>query len=100
VQALIDTDTAASEDEKVMYLFTADNVSMEDAEYRLPAVDLYDEPGRTFRVLPRWFVDVSANLSIAKMDFADAAEPKLINHHPMPNHRTVDWRRNSPLSGA
>ncbi|MFD6753531.1 DUF6924 domain-containing protein [Micromonospora gifhornensis] len=33
-----------------------------------------DEPGRTFRVPPRWYAEVSANLSIANMDFADFAD--------------------------
>ncbi|MFG2000623.1 DUF6924 domain-containing protein [Spirillospora sp. NPDC048911] len=36
------------------FLFLADSVAM--AERLLPAVDLLDEPGRTFRVSPRWFV--------------------------------------------
>ncbi|WP_373306998.1 DUF6924 domain-containing protein [Micromonospora gifhornensis] len=35
---------------------------------------LCDEPGRTFRVPPRWYAEVSANLSIANMDFADFAD--------------------------
>jgi hypothetical protein len=50
---------------------------MVDAEHPLLAVDLYDEPGRAFRLPPRWYADVSANLSIANMDFqefADAAD--------------------------
>jgi len=35
------------------------------------------EPGRTFRVPPRWYADISANLTIANMGvhkFADAAD--------------------------
>jgi hypothetical protein len=50
---------------------------MADAERTLLAVDLYDEPGRTFRLPPWWYADVSANLSISNMDFhefADAAD--------------------------
>ena len=39
----------------------------------LLAVDLESEPGRTFRVQPGSFTDVSANLAIANMDFADFA---------------------------
>jgi hypothetical protein len=47
---------------------------MLDSEHPLLAVDLYDEPGRTFRVPPRWYADVSANLSIANMDFHEFAD--------------------------
>ncbi|MFF0371235.1 DUF6924 domain-containing protein [Micromonospora sp. NPDC005087] len=35
---------------------------------------LYDEPGRTFRVPLRWYAEVSANMSITNMDFADFAD--------------------------
>jgi hypothetical protein len=41
---------------------------------RRHAVDLYDEPGRTFRLPIRWFAEVSANLSIANMDFDEFAD--------------------------
>jgi hypothetical protein len=43
-------------------------------EHLLLAVDLFDEPGRTFRVTPVWYREVSANLSIANIDFADYAD--------------------------
>src|SRR5689334_20853804 len=68
-QALVEADAAAADDDKLCYLFIADAVTMTDPERPLLAVDLYDEPGRTFRVPPRWYGDVSANLSIANMDF-------------------------------
>lgn len=77
IQALVDVDAAAADDDKLTYLFIADATTMADAERTLLAVDLYEEPGRTFRVPPRWYADVSANLSIANMDFnefADAAD--------------------------
>ncbi|MEE1783479.1 hypothetical protein PUR71_11245 [Streptomyces sp. SP17BM10] len=74
VQALVDADAAAGEDDKSCYLFLADAVATTGGEHLLLAVDLYDEPGRTFRVAPRSFADVSANLSIANMDFADYAD--------------------------
>ncbi len=47
---------------------------MTDDEHPLLAVDLYDEPGRTVRVPPRWYAEVSANLCIANLDFADFAD--------------------------
>jgi hypothetical protein len=74
VQALVHTDSAASEDRKVAYLFVADETCLTDREHRLLAVDLHTEPGRTFRVPPRWFAEVSANLSITNMDFAEFAD--------------------------
>ncbi|MGX7670540.1 DUF6924 domain-containing protein [Plantactinospora sp. DSM 117369] len=74
VQALGEADAAADEADKITYLFLADDVCMADEEHRLLAVDLVDEPGRSFRVPPRWFPDVSTNLSIANLDFADFAD--------------------------
>ncbi|MGW3495740.1 DUF6924 domain-containing protein [Streptomyces sp. NPDC001020] len=74
VQALVDADAAADDDEKLCYLFVADTITMTDEEHPLMAVDLCDEPGRTFRVPPRWYADVSANLTIANMDFAEFAD--------------------------
>jgi hypothetical protein len=74
VQTLVDIDAAASDDDKVFYLFLADAVTMTEPEHPLLAVDLDDEPGRTFRVPPRWYADVSANLTIANMDFAEFAD--------------------------
>ncbi|MET8629782.1 hypothetical protein ABZW30_39680 [Kitasatospora sp. NPDC004669] len=73
-QALVDADAAADDDDKLCYLFIADTTTMTDDEHPLLAVDLCDEPGRTFRVPPRWYSDVSANLTIANMDFAEFAD--------------------------
>lgn len=47
---------------------------MEGPDHPLLAVDLSDEPRRTFRLPVQWFPDVSANLSIASMDFAEFAD--------------------------
>lgn len=77
VQSLVDVDASADDDGKVSYLFLADATTMTNAEHPLLAVDLADEPGRRFRVPPRWYADISANLTIANMDFhefADAAD--------------------------
>ncbi|MFB6510884.1 DUF6924 domain-containing protein [Streptomyces virginiae] len=74
VQVLVDEEAAADEDEQIVYLFLADAATMEDPGHPLLAVDLSDEPGRTFRVPTRWFPDISANLSIANMDFAEFAD--------------------------
>ncbi|KUJ42164.1 hypothetical protein ACZ90_67755 [Streptomyces albus subsp. albus] len=74
VQALVDADAAADDDNKLCYLFLADATTMTGAEHLLLAVDLYAEPGRTFRVPPRWYADVSNNLTIANMDFSEFAD--------------------------
>ena len=74
VQALIDEETAADEDAQIMQVFLADAATMKDPDHALLAVDLSDEPGRTFRLPAQWFPDISANLSIANMDFAEFAD--------------------------
>ncbi|MET8027614.1 DUF6924 domain-containing protein [Streptomyces avermitilis] len=74
VQTLVDADAAADDDDKLCYVFLADATTMTGEEHPLLAVDLYDEPGRTFRVPPRWYADVSNNLTIANMDFSEFAD--------------------------
>ncbi|MCM1974564.1 hypothetical protein [Streptomyces sp. G1] len=74
VQALVDEEAAAEEDDQIVYVFLADTTTMGDPGHPVLAVDLSDEPGRTFRVPVQWFPDVAANLSIANMDFADFAD--------------------------
>ena len=74
IQALVDLDAAARDDEKVIYLFCADATTMTDDEQPLLAVDLHTDPGRTFRLPPAWFAEVSANLCIANMDFDEFAD--------------------------
>jgi hypothetical protein len=61
-----------------IFAFLVDRVALTDPERPVLVVDLYDEPGRTFRVIPREMWGVENNLSIANMDFhefADSAEP-------------------------
>jgi hypothetical protein len=79
------------------YVFVADVKTMTDDEHSLLAVDLYDEPGRTFRVPPRWFPDVSANLTIANMDFADYAEHRRVSKSD--NGRRDTYRARLPHCG-
>ncbi|MGW4728124.1 DUF6924 domain-containing protein [Streptomyces shenzhenensis] len=73
VQALVDADAAADDDDKLCYVFLADATTMTAEEHPLLAVDLYAEPGRTFRVPPRWYANVSNNLVIANMHFSEFA---------------------------
>ncbi|MFI1655019.1 DUF6924 domain-containing protein [Streptomyces sp. NPDC020472] len=74
VRSLVDEETAADENDQIGDVFLADATTMNDPDHPLLAVDLSDEPGRTFRVPAQWFPDISANLSIANMDFAEFAD--------------------------
>ncbi|MFJ8011101.1 DUF6924 domain-containing protein [Streptomyces sp. NPDC096339] len=74
VRALMDEEAAADEDAQIIHVFLADAETMKVSGHPLLAVDLWDEPGRTFRLPAQWFPDVSANLSIANMDFAEFAD--------------------------
>lgn len=47
---------------------------MSRPEHLLLTVELADEPGRAFRVLPGRYIDISANLCIADMDFWEFAD--------------------------
>jgi hypothetical protein len=70
IQALVDAD----ENYQLTYVFLADALTMNGDDHLLLAVDLLDEPGRTFRVAPRWFLDVSANLCIGNLGFDEFAD--------------------------
>ncbi|MCX5402555.1 hypothetical protein OHA37_01480 [Streptomyces sp. NBC_00335] len=74
VRALVDEAAAAEEQVGITHLFLADATAMDDPVHPLLAVDLWIEPGRTFRVPVRWFPAVSANLSLSNMDFAEYAD--------------------------
>ncbi|GGY77646.1 DUF6924 domain-containing protein [Streptomyces omiyaensis] len=74
VRALVDEESAADENARIGDVFLADATTMSEPDHPLLAVDLSEEPGRTFRVPARWFPDVSANLTLANMDFAEFAD--------------------------
>ncbi|HMC88973.1 MAG TPA: hypothetical protein VKI17_05475 [Gemmataceae bacterium] len=60
------------------FAFIVDRIALTNPERPVLVVDLYDEPGRTFRVIPREMWGVENNLSIANMDyceFADSVDP-------------------------
>jgi hypothetical protein len=62
----------------LLFAFIADRVTLSNPEQPILVVDLYDEPGRTFRVIPCEMWGVENNLSIANMDyyeFADNVDP-------------------------
>ena len=56
------------------FAFVVDCVTIKDPERPVLVVDLYDDPGRTFRVVPREMWGVENNLSIANMYFSEFAD--------------------------
>ena len=56
------------------FVIVADHVTMSHPEHPLLVVDLYAEPGRTFRAVPSAIQAIENNLSIANMDFAEFAD--------------------------
>jgi uncharacterized protein DUF6924 len=60
------------------FLFIVDHATVTDPEMPLVAVDMHDEPGRWFRVVPGRMSSVENNLSLANMhfrEFADGVDP-------------------------
>jgi hypothetical protein len=56
------------------FLFIVDKIATKGPEFPILVMDLWDEPGRTFRAIPSEIQGVENNLSIANMDFRDFAE--------------------------
>ncbi len=56
------------------FIFIVDDVTISQSEHPVLVMDLYDEPGRTFRVIPSEMWGVENNLSISNMDFEEFAE--------------------------
>ncbi|MEO8612986.1 MAG: hypothetical protein ABI690_34150 [Chloroflexota bacterium] len=63
-----------SEDWRHSFLFIVDHEAIANPEHPVVVLDLYEERGRTFRVIPAEMWGVENNLSIANMDFADFAD--------------------------
>ena len=55
-------------------VFLADRLALTEPEHPILVVDLYDEPGRTFRVIAREMWGVENNLSLANMDYSEFAD--------------------------
>ncbi|HEX4205030.1 MAG TPA: hypothetical protein VHZ51_12710 [Ktedonobacteraceae bacterium] len=58
----------------VGFVFIVDDVTISHEEHPILVVDLFDEPGRTFRVIPSEMWSVENNLSIANMFFWEFAD--------------------------
>jgi hypothetical protein len=56
------------------FVFLVDRVTLTDPEQPVLVVDLYDEPGRSFRVIPREMWGVENNLSLANMGYEEFAD--------------------------
>ena len=56
------------------FMFIDDRIVLSHSEHPILVVDLYDEPGRTFRVIPSEMWSIENNLSIANMEFHEFAD--------------------------
>lgn len=56
------------------FIFIVDRVALTDPDRPILVVDLYEEPGRTFRVVPTAMWSVENNLSLANMNFCEFAD--------------------------
>jgi hypothetical protein len=56
------------------FMFIVDKIALSHPDHPILVVDLYHEPGRTFRVIPPEMWGVENNLSIANMDFFEFAD--------------------------
>jgi hypothetical protein len=55
------------------FLFIVDQLSIFHPEHPILVIDLLNEPGRSFRVIPSEMWSVENNLSVANMDFHEFA---------------------------
>lgn len=55
------------------YVMVVDRTAIESSEHPVLVIDLFDEPGRTFRALPSCIQSIENNLSISNMDFEEFA---------------------------
>jgi hypothetical protein len=56
------------------FMFMVDGTALSQADHPILVVDLNEERGRTFRVIPSQMWDVENNLSLAILDFAEFAD--------------------------
>lgn len=53
------------------FICVADRITLTDLEQPILVIDLYDQPGQTFRAVPSEAWSVENNLSICNLDFQD-----------------------------
>ena len=73
-EAIAAAEGGDGDDLRRTYLFIGDRRALTDPDRPVLVLDLFDEPGRTFRVIPSEIGSVENNLSIANMDFRDFAD--------------------------
>jgi hypothetical protein len=56
------------------FIYIVDDMTISHEEHPILVVDLWDKPGRTFRVIPSEMWGVENNLSLANMDFEEFAD--------------------------
>ncbi|MEM8603675.1 MAG: hypothetical protein AAGF24_07550, partial [Cyanobacteria bacterium P01_H01_bin.121] len=56
---------------KKTFIFVADEQTFSDPEQSLLVLDLFQDRGSTFRVIPKEVANVESNLAIANMDWED-----------------------------
>ena len=61
-------------DPESTFLFLVDSVTLESPEHPVLVVDLWEQPGRFFRVIPRQMWAVQNNLVIANASWEDFAD--------------------------
>lgn len=55
------------------FIFLVDHIAVRLPDHPILVVDLFDEPGRNFRAVPKEIQGIENNLSIANMDFEEFA---------------------------
>ena len=60
--------------EDELFIFLVDHETLSSPDHPVLVVDVIDEPGRSFRVIPSEVWSVQNNLSLANMDWEDFAE--------------------------
>lgn len=70
VESIVALATGASRS----FVLVADKVAHIDPDHPILVVDLLEEPGRTFRVIPSEAWGVENNLSLANLDFHEFAD--------------------------
>jgi hypothetical protein len=65
---------AAASSQYRSFMFVVDDVTIRGADHPVLVIDLADQPGTSFRVVPSEMWSVENNLSLANMDFDEFAD--------------------------
>lgn len=74
VEQLIDLAPKGDQRGQHTFAFIADQLTFATPERSILVVDLHDEPGKMFRVIPLEMWSIENNLSIANMDYSEFAD--------------------------